>query len=69
MLEPGVGAPFGFENTFAMAVWGDDARDFNAQRRARRESLAAGRGYENTRRADGLPGLLKTYPLRPRARR
>jgi osmoprotectant transport system substrate-binding protein len=60
-------APLGFENTFALVVRGD---------RARRQGLAtisdivpyaprwrAGFGYEFTQRADGYPGLARTYGL------
>jgi osmoprotectant transport system substrate-binding protein len=60
-------APLGFNNTFAMAIRGADARD----RKVRTLSDAAryqpgwmlGVGYEFLQRPDGLPGLLKTYPL------
>jgi osmoprotectant transport system substrate-binding protein len=59
--------PLGFNNTFAMAVRGADARS----RQIRTLSDAAryqtgwmlGVGYEFLQRPDGLPGLLKTYPL------
>lgn len=59
--------PLGFNNTFAMAVRGEDAR------RRHLETLSdAGRyapgfvlgiGYEFQQRPDGLAGLLKTYNL------
>jgi glycine betaine/choline ABC-type transport system substrate-binding protein len=60
--------PLGFNNTFAIAIRGPDAR----QRHIRTLSDAAayqpgwtlGVGYEFLRRPDGLPGLLKAYPLR-----
>jgi glycine betaine/choline ABC-type transport system substrate-binding protein len=59
--------PLGFNNTFAMAIGGAAARE----RRIRTLSDAAayqpgwmlGVGYEFLQRPDGLPGLLKTYPL------
>src|SRR5581483_6569865 len=59
--------PLGFNNTFAMAVGGAVAR---AQRIRTLSDAAAyqpgwtlGVGYEFLQRPDGLPGLLKTYPL------
>jgi osmoprotectant transport system substrate-binding protein len=60
--------PLGFNNTFAIAIRGADGRE----RHVRTLSDAAqyqpgwtfGVGYEFLRRPDGLPGLLKTYPLR-----
>jgi osmoprotectant transport system substrate-binding protein len=59
--------PLGFDNTFAMAIRGEDAR---ARRLSTLSQAAAsapgwklGVGYEFLRRPDGLPGLLKTYPL------
>jgi len=60
-------APLGFNNTFAMIVRGEAAR---AQRLATLSDAAGagawqlGVGSEFQQRADGLPGLLKTYPLR-----
>jgi glycine betaine/choline ABC-type transport system substrate-binding protein len=62
--------PLGFNNTFAMAIGGAAARE----RRIRTLSDAVGYqpgwmlgvGYEFLQRPDGLPGLLKTYPLRLR---
>jgi osmoprotectant transport system substrate-binding protein len=60
--------PFGFNNTFAMVVRGADAR------RLKLKSLSdaaqytpqwtAGFGYEFAERADGFPGLSKTYGLK-----
>jgi glycine betaine/choline ABC-type transport system substrate-binding protein len=60
-------APLGFNNTFAIAVRGGDAKS----RQVRSLSDAArykpgwtlGVGYEFLRRPDGLPGLLHTYSL------
>jgi osmoprotectant transport system substrate-binding protein len=60
--------PFGFNNTFAMIVRGEDAR------RLKLKSLSdvaqytptwtAGFGYEFAERADGFPGLSKAYGLK-----
>jgi osmoprotectant transport system substrate-binding protein len=60
--------PFGFNNTFAMVVRGEDAR------RLKLKSLSdaarytpqwtAGFGYEFAERADGFPGLSKAYSLK-----
>jgi osmoprotectant transport system permease protein len=60
--------PLGFENTFAILVRGEDARrdrlrtisDAAPQAAAWR----AGFGYEFLQRADGYPGLARTYNLR-----
>lgn len=63
-------APLGFENTFAMVIRGSDAKSggfqtlSDAARRA--EGWRLGAGYEFAQRADGLPGLIKTYNLRLR---
>ena len=60
--------PFGFDNTFAMIVRGDSARQSglatlsDAARRAAPWTLGA--GYEFEQRPDGLAGLEKTYGLR-----
>ena len=59
--------PLGFNNTFAMVIRGEDAR----QHRIESLSVAAqykpgwtlGMGYEFEQRSDGLAGLLKTYNL------
>jgi osmoprotectant transport system substrate-binding protein len=59
--------PLGFNNTFAMMVRGEAAR---ADKLATLSGAALARpwrlgvGPEFQQRADGLPGLLKTYPLR-----
>ena len=63
-------APLGFNNSFAMVVRGDSAREQGL----RSISDAAGRprpwsmgvGYEFTQRPDGLNGLVQTYGLRLR---
>ena len=60
-------APLGFENTFAMIVRGDTARDgklSSLSDAARGGPWHFGVGYEFAQRADGLPGLLKVYGLR-----
>ncbi len=58
----------GFENTFAMAVRREDAqaRHVHTLSDAVRYQPGwhIGVGYEFESRPDGLPGLLKTYPLR-----
>jgi osmoprotectant transport system permease protein len=61
-----VGVPLGFNNTYALAVRGDDAR---AKGLARLSDLAAhpelrlGLSQEFIGRADGWPGLKQTYAL------
>jgi glycine betaine/choline ABC-type transport system substrate-binding protein len=61
-------APLGFDNTFAMVVRTDRARNENlrtlsdAARRAQPWRL--GVGYEFVQRPDGLDGLVRTYGLR-----
>jgi glycine betaine/choline ABC-type transport system substrate-binding protein len=60
-------APLGFENTFAMIVRGETARDgklTSLSDAARGGPWHFGVGYEFAQRADGLPGLLKAYGLR-----
>lgn len=58
----------GFENTFAMAVRGELARQkgWHTLSDAARSGFAfrLGVGYEFEQREDGLPGFLKTYPMR-----
>ena len=57
--------PLGFENTFAMAVRREEARDINALTQAAHErAWKLGAGYEFAHREDGLPGLLRTYGLK-----
>ncbi|MCW5962442.1 MAG: hypothetical protein KIT83_00265 [Bryobacterales bacterium] len=60
--------PLGFENTFAMAVPVDLAARLDLQTlsdaAATGFAFRLGVGYEFEQRADGLPGLLKTYPIR-----
>jgi len=58
-------APFGFDNTFAMVVRGDEPADIrtisDAVPRATRWRAAF--GYEFKERADGYPGLARAYGL------
>ena len=58
----------GFENTFAILVRGDDARKLGLQTiddaASRSPQWQAGFGYEFLQRADGYPGLSRTYGLR-----
>ncbi|MBI3697984.1 MAG: ABC transporter substrate-binding protein [Acidobacteria bacterium] len=57
--------PLGFNNTFAMAVRGEDARreGLETLSGAARRAWKLGAGYEFQQRPDGLAGLLKTYGL------
>ena len=59
-------APLGFDNTFAMMVRGEDARRGirTLSQAAAAHAWRLGAGYEFKQRADGLPGLLRTYGLR-----
>jgi osmoprotectant transport system substrate-binding protein len=60
--------PLGFNNTFAIAIRGADARERHvrtlSEAAAYQPGWTLGVGYEFLRRPDGLPGLLKAYPLR-----
>ncbi len=60
--------PLGFENTFAMLVRGDVATTLGlrtlSDAAAHAPSWRAGFGYEFLQRADGYPGLARTYGLR-----
>ena len=59
--------PLGFNNTFAMMIRGDASRAgklVTLSDAAAAGSWRLGVGPEFQQRADGLPGLLKTYPLR-----
>lgn len=62
-----VGEPFGFDNTFAILVRASDARAFGLRSIADLARVARdftpGFGYEFLQRADGYPGLIKTYGL------
>jgi osmoprotectant transport system substrate-binding protein len=59
--------PLGFENTFAMVIRGDDAKNLHLQKISDIAPLApkwrVGVGYEFLERPDGLPGLSKDYGL------
>jgi glycine betaine/choline ABC-type transport system substrate-binding protein len=58
--------PLGFNDTFAMIVRTETARQggFQTLTDAARQPWRLGAGYEFQQRADGLAGLLKTYGLR-----
>src|SRR5580693_10599126 len=60
--------PLGFENTFAMVIRGDDAKNLHLQKISDIVPLVpkwrAGVGYEFLERPDGFPGLSKSYGLR-----
>lgn len=60
-------APFGFNNTFAILVRGDDARKLNlktiSDAAAHTPQWLAGFGYEFMDRPDGFPGLAAAYNL------
>jgi osmoprotectant transport system permease protein len=59
--------PLGFENTFAILVRGDDAARLKLETIGDAAAYArrwrAGFGYEFLQRADGYPGLARTYGL------
>ena len=59
--------PLGFENTFAMVIRGDDARNLHIRTLSDLASVASkwrvGVGYEFLERPDGFPGLSKRYHL------
>lgn len=63
-----VGAPLGFENTFAMVIRGEDARRLHLSTLSEAARYTSqwklGVGYEFEQRPDGLPGLSKTYGLK-----
>jgi osmoprotectant transport system substrate-binding protein len=60
-----VGAPLGFENTFAMVIRGDDAERLHlttlSQAAPHTRQWRLGVGYEFEQRPDGLPGLSSAY--------
>ena len=60
-------APLGFNNTFAMVIRSDDARQAKIHSLSDAAKYAPGWrlgvGYEFQQRPDGLAGLLKTYAL------
>jgi osmoprotectant transport system substrate-binding protein len=63
-----VGTPLGFDNTFAIIVRGDDARQLKLRAISDLARTAprwrAGFGYEFMERSDGYAGLAKAYGLR-----
>jgi osmoprotectant transport system substrate-binding protein len=60
-----VAQPLGFQNTFAMVIRGDDARQLHlttlSQAAQYTSQWRLGVGYEFAQRPDGLPGLSKMY--------
>ena len=62
-----LGLPFGFNDTFAMEIRGDDARRLHlhtlSQAAAHTPQWRAGFGYEFMERPDGYAGLAATYGL------
>src|SRR6202167_4766415 len=62
-----VGAPFGFNDTFAIEIRGEDARRLNlktiAQAAPYTPKWRAGFGYEFMERPDGYKGLVASYGL------
>jgi osmoprotectant transport system substrate-binding protein len=63
-----LGAPLGFDDTFAIEVRGEDARKLGlktiSQAAAFTPKWRAGFGYEFMERPDGYKGLVSTYGLR-----
>jgi glycine betaine/choline ABC-type transport system substrate-binding protein len=59
--------PFGFNNSFAMVIRGEDARRGNlrtlSQAARYKTDWVMGFGYEFLQRPDGFSGLMKTYGL------
>ena len=62
-----LGPPFGFNDTFAMEIRGEDARRLNVKTLSQAAAFApqwrAGFGYEFMERPDGYRGLAATYGL------
>jgi osmoprotectant transport system substrate-binding protein len=62
-----IGAPLGFNNTFAMVVRGEDSRRLNIHSLSEAARYAPqwrpGMGYEFMERPDGYAGLVQTYGL------
>lgn len=62
-----LGPPFGFNNTFAMEIRGEDARRLDLKTLSQAAAFAphwrAGFGYEFMERPDGYKGLAATYDL------
>jgi osmoprotectant transport system substrate-binding protein len=63
-----LGPPFGFNDTFAIEIRGEDARQLHLQTISQAAGYAAGWrpgfGYEFMERPDGYKGLVATYDLR-----
>jgi osmoprotectant transport system substrate-binding protein len=63
-----LGPPFGFNDTFAMEIRGEDARRLNLKTLSQAAAFApqwrAGFGYEFMERPDGYAGLAAAYGLR-----
>jgi osmoprotectant transport system substrate-binding protein len=63
-----VGPPLGFNNTFAIVVRGEDAKNFKLRTISDLAPYAphwrAGFGYEFMERSDGYPGLAAAYGLK-----
>jgi osmoprotectant transport system substrate-binding protein len=63
-----LGEPFGFNDTFAMEIRGEDARQLKITTLSQAAAFAphwrAGFGYEFMERADGYRGLVAAYGLR-----
>lgn len=63
-----LGPAFGFNDTFAMEIRGQDARRLNVQTLSQASKFTpqwrAGFGYEFMERPDGYAGLMATYGLR-----
>jgi len=63
-----IGAPLGFDDTFAMVIRGDDARRLHlktmSEAAAYTPQWRAGFGYEFMERPDGYKGLVASYGLR-----
>ena len=59
--------PLGFNNTFAIVIRGEDARNYHLQTLSQAAAFAprwrAGFGYEFMERRDGYPGLAAAYGL------
>jgi osmoprotectant transport system substrate-binding protein len=60
--------PLGFDNSFAIVIRGDDARNLKVRTLSEAAGPAtkwrAGIGYEFMERPDGFPGLVRTYGLK-----
>ncbi|MGK5034049.1 glycine betaine ABC transporter substrate-binding protein [Janthinobacterium sp. LB3P118] len=67
-LGLGVGVPLGFNNTYALAVRGDEQAIASLEQLAQHPALKFGLSHEFIGRVDGWPGLAARYtlPQRPR---